>query len=156
MVLKSEKITLSSETTDISVLKTCAEIEKELLKHGVRQMWKRYNENGEVEGIAFVLRENGNDIAIKLPFNWEAIQQLARDGLTKYNKTKQEDQARRVAARQIFRWVQAQLAFRQTNMVTIMQVFLPYVVVDAEKETTLFEQVQEIGGVNRLMLTSGR
>lgn len=155
MALKSEKITLYSETTEISVNKTCAEIEDELLKYGVRQMWKRYNENGEVEGIAFVLQEDGNDIAIKLPFNWQAVQQLAREGLTKYAKTKQEDQARRVAARQMLRWVQAQLAFRQTKMVTIMQIFLPYVVVD-DKETTLFEQVQEIGGVSRLMLTSGR
>lgn len=149
----SKKITLYSETTDLSVIRTCAEVEQELLKHGVSQMWKRYNEKGDIEGIAFVLREDDNDIAIKLPFNWRAIQQLAEEGLTKYTKTKQEDQARRVAARQMFRWVQAQLAFRQTKMVTIMQVFLPYVVVDSEKETTLYEKVKDIGGVNRLMLT---
>lgn len=50
--------TLYMETTSISVIKTCAEIEEALLSFGVKQFWKEY-ENQSVSGIAFIIEKEG-------------------------------------------------------------------------------------------------
>jgi len=65
---------------------------------------------------------------------------MAQRGDTKYLKRGDEDQARRIAWRQILRWVQAQMALVQTGMVTADQVFMPYIMVDKEG-TTLYQQL---------------
>ena len=52
-----------------------------------------------------------------------------------------EIQAKRVAWRQLLRWVEVQLAFTRTNMVKVEEVFLPYVQVNIDGQT-LFEKLE--------------
>jgi hypothetical protein len=53
------------------------------------------------------------------------------------------EQAERVAWRQLLRWVQAQLAMIDTGMVRTEEVFMPYIVVNAATNQTLFERMVE-------------
>lgn len=57
--------------------------------------------------------------------------------------------ARQVAWRQVFRWVQAQLAMVDTEMVTVDEVFFPYI------QTRNGQTVYELHKNNLLQLGSG-
>lgn len=142
------KNSLHMETTSISVIKTCAEIEEYLSRNGVTRVWKDYK-NGEVEGISFVFPIENENYTFKLPFRWKAIQQMAKDGNTGYKKTVEEGQARKVAARIVLRWVEAQFALIEVGMAELQEVFLPYVADD--KGTTFYESLQPNGGLLALM-----
>ncbi len=142
-----KKETLYMETTGIDVIKTCAEIEKILLRHGAVEIWKGFNK-GEIEGVEFVLPVEGKPINFKLPFRWQYIQEMARNGKTRYKKTEDEVQARKVAARLVLRWVESQFALIDTGMVKAEEVFLPYV---AFEGITYFERIQSKGGMKALL-----
>lgn len=51
-------------------------------------------------------------------------------------------QAKRIAWRQILRWVEAQLALVETDMVKMQEVFMPYIQVNI-KGQTLYEKLEE-------------
>ena len=144
--------TLYMETTNVPVTKTCAEIEVYLVNHGARQVWKEFNGNREVESLEFVMQIDEKDIYFKLPLRWQAIQKLALQGKTGLRRTREEGQARKVAARLILRWVQSQFALIDTGMVKMEEVFLPYIT--APGGMTYFEQLQNSGGL--LALNSGK
>lgn len=145
---------LHMETTKVSVSKTSAEIEDVLVKHGAREVWKRYNENREVEAVEFFLKIKDEPLYFKIPFRWEEIQRLARAGKTGSKHTAKEPQARRVAARLVLRWVQAQFALVETGMVKMEEVFLPYVT--GPDGRTYFEALEESGGLLKLSPGGGK
>lgn len=126
------------ETTQKTPEQTIGEIQQLLKKVGVRGVFTEYNENCEIIGLKFVLDINNHQIPFKIPINHKPLWELAQDGKTKYIKT--EEQSRKVAWRQIFRWLEAQIAIITIGMVTPDEVFLPYVLVN-EKQT-LFEKYQ--------------
>lgn len=65
-------------------------------------------------------------------------------------KKSDEDKARRVAWRQIYRWVQAQLALVDTEMVKVEEVFFPYI------QTKNGHTLYELHRSNLLQLGSGQ
>lgn len=136
--------TLYMETTGIEVIKTCSEIEAFLLKRGVTEVWKKFN-SGEVESVEFVMPIDGNELCFRLPFKWEAIQEMASKGKTRYRKTAEEPQARKVAARLVLRWVQAQFALIDTGMLEMQEVFMPYFT--SGDGTTFYEYTKLKGGL---------
>jgi hypothetical protein len=55
-----------------------------------------------------------------------------------------QNKARRIAWRQVLRWVEAQLALIETGMVKTQEVFLPYAMVGQNgKRRTMFEVLEE-------------
>lgn len=54
-----------------------------------------------------------------------------------------EAQAKRIAWRQILRWVEAQMAFVETGMVKMEEVFMPYIQVGIDE--TLFDRLEGQG-----------
>ncbi len=139
--------TLYMETTSIDVAITCAKIEDILQKRGVIEVWKRFK-NGQVEAIEFLMKIGEDEIPFKLPMRWQMIQVLARKGKTRYRKTGSEDQARRIGARLVLRWIEAQFALVDTGMVEAQEVFLPYMISDSGK--TFYEHVITGGGLKAL------
>lgn len=139
------------ETTNVPVTKTCAEIEVYLVNHGARQVWKEFNQNRDIESLEFVMPIKDKDVYFKLPLRWQAIQKLALQGKTGLRRTREEGQARKVAARLVLRWVQSQFALIDTGMVKMEEVFLPYIT--APGGLTYFEQLETTGGL--LALNSG-
>jgi len=129
------------ETTQKSVPQTVAEIEDLFCRHRVTQVVKRFDEDGEVTGVWFLWRHPaGDELPFALPFRWEPIfnEFRARRKRTRGTDEKDEAQARRVAARQVLRWVEAQLALIDCEMAQFHEVFMPYLC-NGTGEKTLFE-----------------
>jgi hypothetical protein len=144
------KKSIFMETTEISPEKTINEIEALLCKSGASAIVKDFK-SGETVAVAFKISAGGQDIPFRLPCRWEAIQkQLCErredfknawsDQQIKEIRTRVEPQAKRVAWRQILRWIQAQLALVDTEMVKMEEVFMPYVQLRGGK--TIFEVIQ--------------
>ncbi len=140
--------TLFMETTKISPQKTVGEIQEVLGKYGASAIRTDY-ENGQVIGVSFTIDINRNQIPFRLPCRYLAVLDVLMDRIRgersqEYLDKKREEyteQAKRIAWRQILRWVEAQLALVETGMVKMQEVFIPYMLMDKGK--TLFEKLEE-------------
>ena len=140
-------MTLFMETTKISASDTVAQVQKLLGMYGVLSVFTEY-ENGEVAALSFAIAIKGDPVPYRLPCRWEAIEKILlkrkkRDGHKPQVQAAVRDQAKRVAWRQILRWVEAQLALTDTGMVEIGEVFLPYM--RTGKDETLYQRFLENG-----------
>ncbi len=139
---------LYMETTKIEASQTVGEIQRLLGKYGCSAIMTEYD-LGEVSGVAFKINLEGNEIPFRLPCRWESIYNTLnsrRKGKIKNNRGRlysndDMSQAKRVAWRQILRWVEAQLALVETNMVKMQEVFMPYIQVGI-KGQTLYQQLE--------------
>lgn len=149
--------TLFMETTEIAPERTIAEIEAFLIAYGANAVLKEYA-GGAIEAVSFRIKIGGNDVPFRLPCRWQAIASIfekRKAGKWNYvlgaeTKKRCADQARRVAWRQILRWVQAQLALVDTEMVKVEEVFFPYIQVKGGKT------IYEINQGNLLQLGTGQ
>lgn len=132
--------TLYMETTRKEPEETSSEIEVKLKNYGLTKYMKDY-QNGEVVGCIFSVQIRDKEVPIKLPIRWEPLLEKANNGKTKYIKPGDKNQAKRVAWRQVLRWVESQLALVDLEMVEIAEVFLAYMMVD--KERTLYQHLIE-------------
>lgn len=140
---------LLNYTTDTSVEKTVADIQKLLSGHNVSAIMTEY-EGPQISALNFKIDINGKPMAFKLPCNWRSVKEILRkkNGNRKRVRGRLErlvddsdEQAQRVAWRIIKDWVEAQLALVEVNMVTVPQVFLPYAI--TKDGRTLSEKVAE-------------
>ena len=131
--------TLYMETTKKSPEQTGAEIENVLKNYGLSKFMKDYKD-GEIIGCVFAINIDGKEVPMKLPVNWKPLLSIADKGETKYIKPGDATQAKRVAWRQVFRWVEAQLSLVEIGMVKIQEVFLPYMLINQNQ--TLFELME--------------
>ncbi len=118
-------------TTTIEVQRTAGEIISELVKAGASSINTEYK-NGEICGIRWIMKVNGQDALFEMPARVEPIHRYIRDLA----------QARRVAWRQLLRWVQAQNAMIETGMVQPMEVFAAYWIPPGQ-DRTLFANIME-------------
>ncbi len=148
---------LHMETTKVSVDKTVGEIQQELKKHGVRRFNMEFDCEGEVEAVAFSILKDTPGGEVELPFmlpaNYKALLELARRGETRTLKAHDHAQARRVAWRIVYRWIQAQMAMIKTGMVTMEEVFLPYLITDGSQQT-MYQKILGTG-FNQYLITDG-
>lgn len=133
--------TLFMETTEINPERTISEIEAVLIDNGCNAVLKEYH-GGVIDAVSFRINVGGRDIPFRLPCRWQAIAEVfrKRKHVTFYtDKLKNSDgeKARRVAWRQILRWVEAQCALVQTDMVKMEEVFFPYI--QSKSGQTLYE-----------------
>lgn len=145
------KKTLFMETTKISVEKTVAEIQVLLGQSGCSGVMTLFDDNKQVSAVCFKVLLLDKEIPFRLPCRWEPISKMLYDKVKnwpqdqeRFEEKKQdiENQARRIAWRQIYRWIQAQLALIDTGMVKVQEVFLPYIQVNVEGQT-LFQRLEE-------------
>jgi hypothetical protein len=159
-------MTLFMETTQIAPEKTIAEITTALVKAGATQIFTEYEPTTQqVAAVCFMLVVQNAPLRFRLPCRWPSIAKLlasrTRDyqhwigclksspGYEGYLKNlkiiegRYADQARRVGWRQILRWVQAQLALVETNMVKTEEVFMPYL--QLQNGQTVFEMIEQKG-----------
>jgi hypothetical protein len=132
------------ETTEIETTKTVSDIQRVLSSYGATQIVLGY-ETGQVQSLSFSIIFNAQEIPFTLPCKWEPIfkhLQSKRAVLTR-DKKKERDigQARRVAWRQILRWIEAQFALVDTGMAQVQEVFLPYLLANDGK--TLYQYIAE-------------
>jgi hypothetical protein len=137
------KPTLFMETTRIAPARTVAEIQENLAVHGASQVLMEY-EAMNVSAVSFKYKVGPQDIPFRLPCRWRNIETLLRQSgkRPRYDDT-YESWARRVAWRQILRWVEAQMALVETSMVQVQEVFFPYIQMPTGR--TLYELQAERG-----------
>lgn len=140
--------TLFMETTKIDPEQTVSQIQRVLGEHGAGAVMTEYDK-GEVSALTFKIKIKDKDIPFRLPCRWNPIEEYLNlkyppgsyyyhgKELIRDNKL----QAKQVAWRQILRWVEAQMALVETDMVKIQEVFMPYIQVSITGQT-LYEKLE--------------
>jgi hypothetical protein len=114
---------IANYSTTVTALKSIGEIQGILVGHGAKHILIDY-ENEEPVGLAFMIATPYGDTAFKLPANIDAVQKVLDRQRVRSHVDRQ--MAARVAWRILKDWVRAQIAILETEMVTIDQIFLPY------------------------------
>lgn len=138
-------------TTEIAASRTAGEIQELLAVSGAEAVEIKY-ERGQASGIAFRIIRNGHPLHFSLPIRWKAVYRIMETAKAKSRgRTKKVDegQARRTAWRQVLRWIEAQVALIDTNIVELEEVFLPYMQVDPDG-TTFYQKAIKAGDLPAL------
>jgi hypothetical protein len=136
------KTTLYMQTTRISPEQTVAQIQRVIGMYGASAIRTDYD-NGEVVSVSFLIMVDGREIPFRLPCRWEVIyQHIQRKRKQRAWKKETDDklQAKRVAWRQILRWLEAQFALVDTGMVKTAEIFMPFIQVGVTE--TLYERLE--------------
>lgn len=109
-------------------LKTAAEIEATLIINGAKSIQKDCD-GGKIIALKFLVDTAIGEIPIALPVNVEAVQKILSAQKKRNSNVKAtSEQAERTAWKCLKDWVEAQMALIEIGMVSIDQVFLPYVI----------------------------
>ncbi|MCX5713034.1 MAG: hypothetical protein NTY47_08305, partial [Candidatus Omnitrophica bacterium] len=136
--------TLFMETTKIEPQDTVAQIQRVLGQYGVGAVMTEYDK-GEVVALTFKIKMGDHYLPFRLPCRWQAIDSILLSRRKRLRNTGEiSKQAKRIAWRQILRWVEAQMALVETDMVKIQEVFMPYIQVNLAGQT-LFEKLEPKG-----------
>lgn len=128
-------------TTKIAAEKTAMEIQQKLIKAHASAVLSEY-EKGILSHICFKVQTKHGEMSFRLPANIDGVfRALERNQVPRALRTR--EQAARVAWRIIKDWVEAQLAIIEADMVTLPQVFLPYMQLSAKE--TVYERFQSQG-----------
>ncbi len=123
-----------NETTTVNTEKTISQIEMTLVRSGARGILKHYDNTGSPATLEFQVITKFGLRAIRLPANVEAVYQILIKGKHQWAVREREvtyrAQAARIAWRIVKDWVEAQMAIIQAEMVTMDEVFLPYMITD--------------------------
>ena len=126
---------IANYTTTVTAMKSIGEIQGILVAHGAKHILMDY-EQGEPIGVAFITDTAYGDTPFRLPANIDRVQAVLNKQRVRTEVSR--ELASRVAWRILKDWVRAQMAILETEMVTIDQIFLPYMQV-GEKGKTLYE-----------------
>lgn len=137
---------IKNYTSSVSVERTIAAIEQELVKIGVSHIEKSYA-NGLPTGIIFSITiPNAPVLRYKIPVNSESAHDILKSIPTYRRKPKEwlRAQASRTAWRIVFNWIEIQVAMVQLQQADSLQVFLPYAY-NTETGQTLYEKIRGNG-----------
>ena len=127
---------LKNYTTSNAVEKTMGEIQAMLARAGARRITVDYDAKREPSGVEFSVDTQHGERFFMLPARIEAIHATLKrqngSGSIPLRYASRE-QAARVGWRIVRDWLDAQLAIIESEMVTIDEVMLPYLLVDGEK-----------------------
>jgi len=138
---------IANYSTTVNVMKTLGDIQGMLVSHGARSIIINYSSDKEPESLSFLINTQFGEMPFHLPANIDRIVAVMNRGKTKSSVSR--EQAARVGWRIIRDWVRAQVAIIETEMVTVEQVFLPYM------ETKTGKSLYEIMVENRLQISQG-
>ncbi len=126
---------IKNYTTKISAYKTIGEITGILAEHGARRIAQDYN-NGKVIAVCFEIDTPFGIQAVRLPANTEkvlVVLQKQRVSGADY------EQAERVAWRIVKDWIDAQMAILESEMVSMSEIFFPYMLNNPATEETVYQ-----------------
>jgi hypothetical protein len=129
---------LLNYSTSVSASRTVSEIQNKLAKAGARQILNEYGDGGVVTALSFRIQTRFGEMAFRLPANIHAVREVLRKEFPRSRKA--WDKAPDVGWRILKDWMEAQLALIATGMVTVEQVFLPYL--QDNRGETLYEAIE--------------
>lgn len=121
---------IANYSTTVTALKSIREIQGILVAHGAKHILMDYD-NGLPIGLSFIVETPYGETPFRLPANVDRVWKV----LNKQRVRTQvpEEMAYRVAWRILKDWVRAQMAILETEMVSIDQIFLPYMQMQSGK-----------------------
>lgn len=126
------------ESTDVSAEKSANEISAELVRAGALTISMDYGADGCITGIRWSMAIKTKLVEFAIPARTDAIEKyLTSKAPTQMQRNKAKGKARRIAWRQLYRWVQIQNALVQTGMAEPHQVYMPYAI--NVQGSTMFE-----------------
>lgn len=129
-------------TTKVDIFTTIGQIQRCLVKHGAKRILQEY-EGERTTALCFMIDTPIGIQAVRLPANVESVQIV----LTKQKVKCDYAQTERVAWRIVKDWIDAQMAILESQMVTIDQIFLPYMMNhDGQTVYELFQSKQLLLG----------
>ncbi len=127
-------------STKITEGQTIGEIMDLLARHNVSGIMTQYDQ-GDIIGLTFSITYNGAELYFKLPVKWEPVMEAMLKDKGTPNNLANSKQARKVAWRQILRWIEAQLALAEIGMADIKEVFMPYLLV--AQDETMYQRLEK-------------
>ncbi len=113
-------------TTSIDPMKSVAEIQRMLGRHGARRVTVEY-EGGAPIGLSFSIETADGPRGFRLPAKVDGVLQALRKGKGKVSRSMvNRTHASRVAWRILKDWIQVQLALVDAELVDVEEVLLPY------------------------------
>ena len=127
---------IKNYTTGINFMKSIGEIQGCLVAHNARAIMINYGEDGIPESLSFSIETSHRQMGFRLPSNISGVlRAMEKQGLSA--RFTNRDHAARVAWRIVKDWVVAQMAILEAEMVSIEEIFLPYLLTDGDK--TLYQ-----------------
>lgn len=133
---------IKNYTTGISFMKSIGEIQGCLVAQHAKAIMINYGEDGVAESLSFMIETSNRAMGFRLPSNIDGVlKAMKKQGLSARFTTR--DHAARVAWRIVKDWVLAQMAILEAEMVSIDEIFLPYLLTDGDK--TLYQRMLDTG-----------
>lgn len=137
---------LLNYTTEIDAAVTLGEIQALLAGSGVSAIMTCYDKDRNPTGVSFRIETSQGFIGFNLPANAGPVLLVINKQVVQKRIPKRfmndKAQATRVAWRIVKVWLEAQLAFVETGMVAMQEVFLPYAQ-NPETGVTVYERFKE-------------
>lgn len=124
-----KKIAIKNYTSTVSAAISISRIEKLLVSAGARDIMKRYNDEQQTSGIAFILPIENRQMTFNLVANIERIYELLLGEYTRPTEKSLEicqEQAERTAWKILSDWVDIQITMIKLEQVEPLQAFFPY------------------------------
>lgn len=124
--------------TGVSWQATVGQIEELLVSFGAEAILKDYMGDGRIAALSFKYKQRG----YRLPANSEKVSEMLRGypGYVRTSKQRRDEQAERVAWRNVRDWLEAQVALIRTSQVEVEQIMLPYM---WDGKVTLYDKLKE-------------
>lgn len=138
---------IKNYTSTVPANRSISYIEHRLVKHGARDIIKRYGPGGELAEVCFTIVTQGRRIPFKLPARVDRVGKVLMGEVRRPRPDTEKRikaQAERTAWKLLHDWVDIQLSLVELGQVEFLEVFLPYVY-DAAKEQTFFERMKSGG-----------
>jgi hypothetical protein len=130
---------IKNYTSRDTVNKSLANIQQLLSAKKADKIMTDYKD-GEPIGLAFLISTPKGQMPIRLPARIEGVAKVMYGKNLQQCNYSELDQVKRTAWKNIYDWIDAQMALIETEMVKLEEVFLPYAVVKDNK--TVFEQYE--------------
>lgn len=135
---KLNNMPIKNYTSKMPVAQSLVLIQESLVSHGAIGFMCEYEKGtGRIEAVKFLMEINDNKIGFSLPVNWRKFQAaLKRENVNRWDE---EDYCYRVAWANLRDLVLAQMAYVETEMIEIPQMFLGHAI--GKNGKTLYESV---------------
>lgn len=134
---------IKNYTTKISAAQTVGEIQEILAMHGAKKIMLEYGDKGKVTSVTFCLECFGFLQGFRLEPKSAGVSSVMAKDRIKCD----EQQAERIAWRNIKDWISAQVALVETEQALMEQLFLPMMITN--RDDTLFDMLK---ANNKLLL----
>jgi hypothetical protein len=133
MPTKKKKKTIFAESTEVDPKQSAGEITTLLVEAGAQAISTNYNAAREIVSLSFSLQIGSYSLSYLLPVRIDPVFQFLQNrraqadpvGFKRY-AAPDLAKAKRIAWRQLFWWLKAQLALIEMGMVETAEVMLPY------------------------------